>query len=156
MCYAKSIIDLPLSYIESDRASRIEFGVFSRSMPADSANNFSMLSELCIDLGDDYSSIVFENEISEKKTGTLHFFHLADLIPLEGNQDTAVVQIEFQFGIDKPMILNPDGSYASFNPDLGSSGDYMGISGYVLYMPGVTLDFTSGKELIFSWELNNL
>ena len=157
MCYSRNIINKTFDELSILSPSSFTFTAFTRYCGSDSTGNFEMLSRVCVDLGEDYKNVTFPDEISGLKSGNLHFFNFADLIPLEGSNRTSVMSMFFSDKITEPMILNPDGSYASFNPALGVSGNATrGLSGYVLYLPSEDVLMDSDMELVFSWDLKNL
>lgn len=157
LCYAKDVINISHDEIFIKLAKKISLTVFSRNSHPDSSNNFPMLSEVCLDLGSIYEGVTFKNEITAKKEGTLHYFELADLIPLVGNNGTCNFTLIFNEEIQSSMILNPDGSYALFDPDIGNPGlSQWGMAGYVMYLPITLLDLTKDNDIVFSWNLENL
>ncbi|NLL47179.1 MAG: carboxypeptidase-like regulatory domain-containing protein, partial [Firmicutes bacterium] len=116
------------------------------------------VSEIHVDLGEDYRDVDFPHAL--RKYDTTHVFQFADLIPLEGVDDTILAYLVFgSYVEDKPFILNPDGAFLeNINRHLWhkDGGTYLG--GYVIYLPGFDIKFEDGVEnhLIFSWNLDGL
>ncbi|NMB00324.1 MAG: hypothetical protein GX971_02210 [Firmicutes bacterium] len=117
------------------------------------------LSEIHVDLGERYRDIVLANEMADKAYDTVHVFQMADLIPLENNWETEVMQLVFGEYVEEPFILNPDGSYLHYLDDHPwETGGNHGLGGYAIYLPGFELNFQDNvkNHIIFSWDLVDL
>lgn len=136
----------------------VELIIWGENSGPDSNNSFSILSEVHVDLGSEYQEISFPNELRDKSYGTVHVFQLVDLIPLGKRDHVALVRLAFDHSVDRPYILNPDGSYVhNLNPYFWECKTRMGLAGYVMYLPGLNLDLSSqSAHLIFDWDLFNL
>jgi hypothetical protein len=135
----------------------VELQIWGENMPGCNIN-FSQVSEVHVDLGTEYQGITFPKELKDKSYGTVHVFQLVDLIPLGKKDHIALVRLAFDHSVDRPYIVNPDGSYVhDLNPYFWECDTRMGIAGYVIYLPGLNLDLSSqSAHLIFDWDLFNL
>ena len=157
--FAKDIVYA--DYIVEDERydfSVVEMEITSRNTGPDSNYCFPWHSEVYVDLGERYRDVTFPNEDAAKKRGTVHVFQFADLIPLGGKERTYLFRLSFDHNVDRPYIVNPDGSYVEdFNPYFWDTDTRIGLAGYVIYLPGLNIDLGSGsKHLIFEWDLAGL
>ncbi|MGI6518686.1 MAG: hypothetical protein ACOX4C_07905 [Bacillota bacterium] len=136
----------------------VEMDIWGENCPPDSSNCFSGLSEVHVDLGDEYREVSFPKELRSKSHGTVHVFQLVDLIPLGRKDYIALVRLSFDHEVDRPYIVTPDGSYVrDFNPYFWDSRTRMGLAAYVIYLPGLDLHLSSeSAHLIFDWDLVDL
>lgn len=136
----------------------VEMHIWTHDYDGENWTTFPPLSQVYIDLGDKYSDVSFPNELRDKSHGTVHVFQLADLIPLGKKDQIGSVRLAFDHTVDRPYIVNPDGSYVSdFNPYFWDCGTRIGLAGYVIYLPGLDLDLSSeSAHLIFDWDLFEL
>lgn len=136
----------------------VELEIWGENGEPDSNNTFSTFSEVHIDLGSEYQGITFPKELKDKSYGTVHVFQLVDLIPLGKRDHVALVRLAFDHSVDRPYILNPDGSYVhNLNPYFWESKTNIWLAGYVIYLPGMNLDLSSqSAHLIFDWDLFEL
>lgn len=136
----------------------VEMYITGRNQGPDSNYCFSWISEVCVDLGERYRNVTFPNEDAEKKQGTVHVFQLVNLIPLPEEHRMIGVRLAFDHNVDRPYIVNPDGSYVGdFNPYFWDTPTRIGFAGYVIYLPGLNIDLGSGsKHLILEWDLAGL
>lgn len=134
----------------------VELEVWTRTLIGGRYDDFGAISEVHVDMGDRYSNVIFPNEDADKRYGTTHVFQMTKLIPFQGS--TSLVRIAFDDHVDRPYIVNPDGSYVSdFNPYFWDTSTRMGLDAYVIYLPGLDLDFSGGsKHLIFEWDFADL
>ena len=135
----------------------VELLFWTKNLGDDTWQEFPIVSEVHVDMGPEYNDVVFPNEDVDKRYGTVHVFQMGNLIPL-ADEEAFTVRLAFDHHVDKPYIVNPDGEYVSdFNPYFWDAETRIGLAGYVIYLPGLHLDFSEGsKHLIFSWDLYNL
>jgi hypothetical protein len=136
----------------------VEMEIWGENMSLERTDGFSILSEVHVDLGDEYCDVSFPKELRGKSHGTVHVFQLVDLIPLGKRDHIALVRLSFDHAVDRPYIVNPDGSYVhDLNPYFWECDTRMGLAGYVIYLPGLDLDLSSeSAHLIFDWDLFDL
>jgi len=159
LAYADEIIDA--SYIIEDGDfdyDSISMTFFTRHLPGGEGPNqeLSFVGEVRVDLGPEYKDVVFKNCKGITEDG-LHVFEFADLIPMEGREHTVNATISFDHHVQESFIVNPDGSYVrDFRPSFWESPTREGLAGYVIYNPGIELDFRTGNHLVFEWDLVGL
>ncbi len=136
----------------------VEMEIWGENIMLEGTDGFPILSEVHVDLGDEYRDVCFPRELRAKSYGTVHVFQLVDLIPLGKEEHIALVRLSFDHAVDQPYIVNPDGSYVhNLNPYFWECNTRMGLAGYVIYLPGLDLDLSSqSAHLIFDWDLFDL
>ena len=135
----------------------VEMGFSIRDGVGESVREFSRISEVHIDLGEKYEDVEFEHALD--KYGTTHVFQMVDLIPFSEEKGTvSSTSISFDHNVEEPFILNPDGERVrDLKPYFWETDTRHGRAGYVIYRPGLELDFSDGgKNLIFEWQLDDL
>lgn len=160
LAYANEIMDA--SYVITDgdfdyQAVRVT--MFTRnSHRGDIRPNQELpfVGEIRVDLGPEYRDVQFENSRGITEDG-LHIFEFADLIPLEGREKTTVASMMFVDQVKEPFIINPDGEYVdNFRSTYWETDSRWGHAGYIIYNPGLKLDFRKGNHLVFEYDLVNL
>ena len=152
---------LDMSYLlqyESYDFQAVQFLFFTQDGTEKGWYDLPFLSEIHVDLGEDYRGVTLANEDPAKAYGTTHVFELAELIPLENSATTPVVYLVFADYVEEPFILNPDGHYLHFDAHPWDEGLGFGLAGYAIYLPGFELNFSEEMQnhLVFSWDLTDL
>jgi hypothetical protein len=132
----------------------------------DEVSGFSMLSEIHVDLGSDYSGITFANEkvtpYFTPASPDIHVFEMVDLIPLKNDTTSRNgILIHFDREVTEQSVVNPEGEDIQldtayfWSPGSGTSYEVF-ESGYMIYKPGFALDFSGDRELIFNWNITDI
>lgn len=160
VAYANEI--MKAEYIISDGDfdyQAVQVTMFTRNSPRGDVRpnqELPYVGEIRVDLGPEYRDIQFENSKGITEDG-LHRFNFADLIPLNGRENTAVVSMMFVDQVKEPFIINPDGQYVgNFRPTYWETDSTWGHAGYIVYNPGLKLDFRKGNHLVFEYDLVDL
>ncbi len=157
LAFSKDIIELPFDSTDMFSKMRPVNNIIFQFFAEEKSDNlgFKSTSEVYVDLGEKYKDVNFPKELRDKKRGSIHCFHLNDLIPLKS---TSVIAMIFAPEITSPMILNPDGQYAKFNPFFNGQhpDEQWGMEGSVLCLPMTQFDPLENNEIIFNWKLEDL
>jgi hypothetical protein len=160
LAYAKEIMEA--SYVIQDGVfdyQAVRVTMFTRHAKwSDTRPNQELpyVGEIRVDLGPEYSGVEFANSKGITEDG-LHVFEFADLIPLEGREQTTVLSMMFVDQVQEPFIINPDGKYVdNFRATYWESDSRWGHDGYIVYNPGLKLDFRKGNHLVFEYDLVGL
>ncbi|HPT82652.1 MAG TPA: hypothetical protein PLM25_02080 [Limnochordia bacterium] len=156
---ANEILNAAYAVRETDfdwQSVRVTMFTRTAGWKADRPNSeLPYVGQVKVDLGPDYANVDFGG--LARLEGDLHVFEFADLIPLEGREDTVVLSMLFVDQVQAPFIINPDGAYVdNFRPTYWETDSTWGHAGYIIYNPGLRLDLRKTNHLIFEYDLTDL
>lgn len=161
LAYSNEILDAAYAISDGDfdwQSVRITFFTRDAEWKADQPNSeLPYVGQVKVRLGPEYEGVDFGGLAHWDADSGLHVFQFADLVPLEGREQTVLLSMLFADQTKKPFIVNPDGSYVdNFRPTYWETDSTWGQAGYIIYQPGLTLDLRETNHLVFEYDLVDL